>query len=83
MGCKEILQLDIGQFASLGQPIHAAPDFNIDVALVDEWAELVVLNDLVGQDSYWDAHLGVVFGWHGGAQVEVFEISHHAFGIRG
>jgi len=80
MGFKEVLQLDIGQFASLGQPIHAMPDLNIDVALVDEQAELVVFNDLVGQDGHWDVHVCIVFGWHGGA--EIFEIAHHGFGIR-
>jgi len=55
-------------------------DFNVDVALVDERAEIVVFNDLVRQDGHRDVHVSIIFGQHGGAQVEIFEIAHHGGG---
>jgi len=81
MGCKEGLQLDIGKFAGLGQPIHATLYFNVDMSLVYQQPKVVVVNDLSRKDSHWDVHVCIVLSQHGNAQVKVFRlpIMHCAF----
>jgi len=78
MGCKKGLQLDVGKFASLGQLMHAASYFDIDMSLVYQWTKVVVVNDLRGKDVHRDVHASVVLSQHGGAQVKIFEVTHHA-----
>jgi len=78
-----MLALYIGKLASLWQPVHTSLNFNIDIALVDQGVGIIVINDLVRQDSHGDVHVCIVFCWHGGAQVEIFKITHHALGIGG
>jgi len=56
--------------------------FNVDTSLVDQWPQIVMVNDLRGQDCHRDVHVCVVFGWHWGTQVAVFEVAHHASGFR-
>jgi len=70
--------LDIGKFASLGQAIHAPSDFHTYMAFVDDGVQIVVVHDFGWQDSDGDAHVGIILRWHGCAQVEVLEVTHHA-----
>jgi len=59
------------------------PYFNVDMSLVDQQMKVVMVKDLRGQDCHRDMHLCIVFGWHWGTQVEIFEVSHHTLGIGG
>jgi len=36
MGCKELLQLPIGQEAGLGETVHAALNLHVDMSFVDQ-----------------------------------------------
>jgi len=75
--------LVIGNLASLREAIHPTANFNIDMTIVDNGVEIVVLHDVRRKDCNWDAHVGIVGGLHGGAQVEIFEVTHHVFGTGG
>jgi len=75
--------LVIGNLASLRESIHAPPDFDIDVAIVDKGMQLVVVHDGRGKDCHGDVHVSIVSRLHGGSKVEIFEITHHAAGTRG
>lgn len=44
-GLKELAQAIVGDFASLGQAIHAFTDLNIDVVFVDKGVEFVLIHD--------------------------------------
>jgi len=79
MRCEKCLQLDIGKFAGLGQPIHAMLYLNINVSLVYQQVQVVVVNDLNGKDCHQDVHVCIVLGQHGDAQVKIFEVTYHAF----
>jgi len=78
---EELLELPVGQEASLGEAIHLVLDLNIDIPFVNQGVELIVLHDVVGEHSNGDVHVGVVLGFHGGTQIEVFEVAHHAPGM--
>jgi len=56
-------------------------DLNVDMPFVNQGMELIVLHDVLREHSNGDAHVGIVLGFHGGAQVEVFEVAHHALGV--
>jgi len=64
----------------LREPVHAPSDFYIDVAIVDKGMQLVVVCDVRREDCHWDAHVSIVSRLHGGSEVEIFEITHHALG---
>jgi len=81
MGGKELLELLVGQEPGLGEAIHAALNFNIDVPIVDQGVEPVVVHDVSGEHGDRDARVCIILGLHGGAQIKIFEITHHAFGM--
>jgi len=78
MRFQELLELSIGQQTNLGGAIHAALDFDVNMAVVDQGMEVVVVHDIIGEHGNRDVHVGVVLGLHGGAQIKVFEVTHHA-----
>jgi len=51
---QELLELDIGQFACLGQPVHSMA--NLNMALVNEWCQIVMIYDFLWQYGNWDAN---------------------------
>jgi len=58
---------------------HTYPaDFHVDVTVVDKVMQFVVIHDCWGNNSDWDAHVGIVSGLHGCAKVEILEVAHHA-----
>ena len=67
--------------ARLGKAVHAAANFQVDLAVVDLVHQVVLVDDLLWYDVNGQEHIFVAF--HGGAQVEVFDIDNHEFGIRG
>ncbi len=81
VGGKELLELLVGQELGLGEAIHAALNFNIDVPIVDQGVEPVVVHDVSGEHGDRDARVCIILGLHGGAQIKIFEITHHAFGM--
>jgi len=42
-----------------------------------------MVNDLIRQNGCGDVHVCIIFCRHGGAQVEIFKVAHHALGIGG
>jgi len=80
---QKLLELVIGNFASLWQSIHTLANFDIDMAMVDKCMEDVVVHDVWWDNGNWNAHVGIVGGGHWGTQVEIFEVTHHALGIGG
>ncbi len=73
----------IGNLAGLQESIHALPDFDIDMAIVDKGMQVVVVHDGRGKDCHRDVHASIVSRLHGGSKVEIFEITHHAVGAGG
>jgi len=55
----------------------------MDMAVMDKCMEGIVVHDVWWDNGNWNAHVGIVGGLHGGAQVEIFEVTHHAFGTGG
>jgi len=47
------------------------------LAIVDEGFQLVMLDDAVGQHVQWDAHVGIILGFHGCSKVEILQVAHH------
>ena len=78
---EQLLEVIIGNAASLGKAVHTLADFHIDMAFVDETVELVMVHDLCGDGRHGDAHIGIVMRLHGCAEVEIFEVAHHALPI--
>ena len=74
---KELGEMVIGNVTSLGEPIHAFADFDINVLVVDKRGEIMLLHDGVGDDSNQYPHLFVFI--HGSVEVKVFDVASHEF----
>ena len=75
-------ELVIGNAAGLREAVHATADFDINVPIVDEAAEIVEVED-VGRDcSDGNAHVFVAV-FQGRVQVEIFKINAHELGTGG
>lgn len=69
----------IGDLAGLGKTIHALADFDIYVAVVDERAEVVLVEDGFGDEGNGNHH--VLIPVHGGIEVKIFDVHGHELGI--
>jgi hypothetical protein len=69
----------VGNDAGLWEAVHASLDFNVHMSIVDKRHEIVCLNDFLWYDVDGEAHVFVAT--HGCAQVEVFYVAAHVFGI--
>jgi hypothetical protein len=61
--------------SSLGKAVHAFADFEQDAAIDDEVGEFVLLNDEGGKKGDRRPHVFLVF--HGGVEIEIFDIGAH------
>ena len=68
---EELDETIIGEASGLGQAVHALSNFDVDMTVVNELGEVILEHDGVGNDTDWDAHVGVVFLVHWCFQVEV------------
>ena len=75
--CEELDKLVVCEASGLWQTIHAAEDFDVDESVVDEWGQLVLLDDVIGQHPQRDSHVFVP--QHGRSEVEVFEVGSKKF----
>jgi len=53
-------------------------DLHINMTNVDEGMEVVMVHDVGRNDGNWNAHVSIIRGLHGVAQIEVFDVTHHA-----
>ena len=81
MRCQVLDEAVVGDAAGLGKAVHAFPNFDVDVSIVDKGGEVVLGHDGVGDDGDWDAHVGVVLGLHRRVQVEILEVAGHEAGV--
>ena len=61
------------------EAVHASVDFDHDMVVADEWAEVKFIENFFGDHAYVDAHVFGIFEW--GAEVEVFEVEGKKFGV--
>jgi MinD superfamily P-loop ATPase len=62
----------------LGQTIHSLVDLDVDKPIVHFWHEIVVVDDLLRNKFYRDAHVFRSFEWC--VEVKVFNVRRHEFG---
>jgi len=72
-------KLVVGNSASLGEAIHAAADFNVDVIIVDKGRQVVVIKNGLGDIADVDPH--VLIMRHGRVEIKILDIHCHEFGI--
>ncbi len=77
------MELVICDFSSLWQAIHASANLNVHMAVVDKGMEGIVSHDIQRNYGDGDAHVRIIGWWHGGTQVKIFEVTHHALGTQG
>jgi len=56
----------VGYPTCLWEPIHAMPDFDINVPIVDKWVKIVMYHDVRGQGGDQDAHVHIIRWFHWG-----------------
>ena len=78
---QELDETIIGETTCLGQTIHALAYFNVNIAVMNEFGQVIFEHDGFGDHTYGDAHVGEVFGFHWCFQVKVFEINRYEFAI--
>ena len=83
VGRQMFYKMVIGNASGLGEAVHPFSDFDVDVTVVDEGTEIVLGHDGVGDDGDGDAHVGIVFGFHGSIKVKILEVACHETGVRG
>jgi hypothetical protein len=72
----------VSKDAYLFESIHAFSNFNVDpTAGSGDWVEIELLNNLVGDEAQWEAHLLVVSS--GSVQATIFDASDHELGSWG
>ena len=81
MWCEIADELVVGEASCLGQAIHPAADFHVDIAVVEERCQVVLGNDVVGQHPNGDAHIFVTCHWR--SQVKIFEVGGEEHAIFG
>ena len=74
---KMFAESDIGEIASLREAVHSLANLDEDGAVVHEWEEIVLLDDVVRDSFERDAHVFIPF--HGGIEIEIFDIHGHEF----
>ena len=72
MGLEKRDKSIVGNESGLGETVHAASNFDVDVAIVEQWAQVIVFNDGVGEHPNGDTHILISFHWR--AEIEIFEI---------
>ena len=73
-------ELIIGEASSLGKSIHPFHYFNVDVVVVDEFAQFVIGNDSSRDITYMNLH--ILRPLHGSIQIEILDIDGHGTGVR-
>ena len=63
-------ELVVGEASRLGQPVHTASNFDVDVSLMNEGAEVVFVDKYVGNHVDWNPH--VFISIHRGSQIIIF-----------
>jgi hypothetical protein len=71
----------VGKNASLGKTMHTFPDFDKQVAIVEEVGKFVLINSAARDVFHWNAHAFLMVHWH--VEVKVFNIDCHEFEIWG
>lgn len=71
----------IRNLAGLGETVHPLSDFDVDIAIVDKWAEVVLVENRLGDERYRDHHVFIAI--HVSVQVEVFDVHGHEHGVWG
>jgi hypothetical protein len=66
------LQLVVGDDAGLRETIHAFADLNANVAVVDEWQEVVLVDDFLGDDVDKYAHVFVALRF--GIEIKILNV---------
>ena len=77
---KVFAQLVVGDDAGLREAVHALVDFNANISVVNEWEELVLVDDFLR--DYIDGESHVFVALHRGAIIKIFYVQHHVFGVR-
>ena len=76
------LELLVSNEPRLFQAVHAATDFGVDPSISrGDIVEVVLGDDLVGDDVQWEAHVFVAVHW--GAEVEVADVENSEARIKG
>ncbi len=57
-------------------------DLHVNMTIVDEGMEVVMVHDIGRNNGDQNVHVSVIGGLHGGAQIEVFDVTHHAAATR-
>jgi len=58
------------------------PDLHINMAIVDKGMKIVMVHDVGRNNSDQNAHVSIIGRLHGGAQVKVLDVAHHALSAR-
>ena len=58
-GGKDLDELILGKYASLGQTVHAAANLTKHVSVTDKCMEVILVHDLLGKRPNWDSHIFV------------------------
>ncbi len=54
------------------------PDLHVNMAIVDESMEVAMVHNVGRNDGNQNVHASIIRRLHGGAQVKVFDVTHHA-----
>ena len=65
----------VSETTCVGEAVHTLADFDVHEAVVDEGSEIVEFDDLGWDDVDGNPH--VFFPFHGGHEIEIFDISCH------
>lgn len=71
----------VGEFSCLWETVHPTADFDADTTVADKGRKLVIVKDIGGDVFNVNPHVFVVLHW--GAEVEVFNVDRHEFGVFG
>ena len=58
-GGKDVEELFVGKYASLGETVHVAENFTKYVSVADKSMEVIFVHDLLGQRPNWYLHVFV------------------------
>ena len=81
MGSEELDELIVCKPACLWEAVHAASYFNVDMSIVDKGAQIVLVDDDVGNHIDGDTHVLVSF--HGRSEIKILQVSCEELGIFG
>ena len=62
----------------MGKAVHSTPNFDVDMTVLNQFVEVVFIDNLLGNEGEWHLHIFLAVHWS--SKIEIVNVKAHVFG---